>query len=169
MLKTGDEAGAGQKIGSIQIALIGRRREGSPTLLPALEQSRKAAARINVPLRNGTTDQTRKERADGRDPLGENGQVAQNLTGTNGQPSPHPKMLHREKRTAPLIDELLSAQRGNAVLPLDTEMHAIPQLVPQTGHQNRATLHPEQGLHPGDPAAAHQTLGGGMLTDRTHQ
>lgn len=109
MLKTEAVAGADQKTESVRTALIGPRKEGSPALLPALEESRKSAVLINVPLHNGTTDQTRKELADGPDHLDENVQAAQKLTGTNGRPSPHPRMLHQEKKTAPLIGEGLTA------------------------------------------------------------
>lgn len=168
--KTEAEAGAGQKTESVRTVLTGPKKEPeSPTLPPAGEESKKAAALINVPLHSGTTtDQTRRERANGPDHPDENAQVARMLIGTNDRPNLRPRTLHRGKRTAPLIDEGLTAPQGNAVLPRATEMPTTPRLVPQTGHQNRAALHPDQGPHPGEAAAAHLTSGGGMLTGRTH-
>lgn len=171
MLKTEAVAGAGQKKENTQTALIGPKKEpGSPTLLPAGErESRKAAALINAPLHNVTTDLTRKEGGSGPDQLGETDQVALMEIGTNGQPSPHPRMLHLGKRTGPLIDEDHTAPQGNAVLLLATETLITHQLVPQTEHPNRAILLPEQDPPQGEAAAARQTTEGEMLTGRTHR
>lgn len=169
-LKTEAGAAADQKTESGPTALTGPRIEpGSPTPPPAGEESRKAVALINVPLLSGMTDQTRRGGANDPDQLDENVQVAQMLTETNDQPSPHPRTRHQGKKTAPLTDEGLIAPWENAVLPRATEIPTTPRLVPQTGHRNRATLHPEQGPPPGEAAAAHQMwTGGGRLIGRSH-
>lgn len=101
--------GADQKIESIQAALISPRREGSLILLSTLELSRKLVVLIDVPLHRDMSDQPRTEQVADPDHLYENGQVAQMLIGTNGQPSPYLKTHLWEKKTAPPTDEGLTA------------------------------------------------------------
>lgn len=167
MLRTEGGAGAGPKTENVQTALIVPRREGSPVLPLPGGGSRKAVAPINDPHHSGKTDQIRTEHPGDHDHLGGSDPVGLTRTKRSDQPNLRQRTLRREKRIDPRTgDQPTAPPPGNAVLPPVTEMPGDLQWVLQTGHQNRVTLHQEQGPRPGGGAVDHLIRGGGTQTDR---